>query len=131
MVAPQRLATFVTGQSLLLVHGRKNRGWKIASQSHRPIPQPSYRIDYALSLIGPLVAVFGCVLVEFLRPARTVRVWYRLWSWTLPSFDPVEDRCEDLGVQKVTKQNAMSLVKYTLVISRQSQEVGGTRSRFL
>ncbi len=78
---------------------------------HPKIEEASYRRNYALSLIGPLVAAFGYVLVEFLRPARTVRVWYRLWSWALLAIDPVEDRCEDLGDQKIAKENASSLVR--------------------
>lgn len=78
---------------------------------HLKIEEASYRRNYALSLIGPFIAAFGNVLVEFLRPARTVRVWNRLRSWALLAVDPVEDRCEDLGVQKIANENASSLVR--------------------
>ena len=78
---------------------------------HLKIEGASYRRNYALSLIGPLVAAIGYVLVEFLRPARTVRVWNRFRSWAILAFDPVEDRCEDLGVQEIANENTSSLVR--------------------
>ena len=115
----------MTGHELSLSQSRLDEpGRSLVSHidSYLKIEKASYRRNYALSLIGPLVAAFGDVLVEFLRPTRTVWIWYRLWSWALLAFDPVKDRCENL---RVPKEKVSSLVKNTLNTSGKSQEVGG------